>query len=59
MRIDSRKLQAYRLILIIGTLCYRLDQIHNLHSSRKYVWVIEYWDLGFICNLVLEICIFI
>ena len=23
--------------------------------NSKYVWVIEYWNLRFICNLVLEI----
>jgi hypothetical protein len=47
------------LTLKIATQHYRLNQNHNLLSSRKYVWVIEYWDLGFICNLVLEICNFI
>jgi hypothetical protein len=54
-----KKLQAYHLTLKIATQHDRLNQNHNLPSSRKYVWVIECWNLGFICNLVLEICNFI
>ena len=26
-------------------------------QNSKYVWVIEYWNLKFICNLVLGICV--
>jgi hypothetical protein len=28
---------------------------HHLIRDSKYVWVIEYWNLRFICNLVLGI----
>ena len=28
---------------------------HHLIKDSKYVWVIEYWNLRFICNLVLGI----
>jgi hypothetical protein len=42
--------------------CWRVPsfKIPNLHSilkkkNPKYVWVIEYWNLRFICNLVLGI----
>jgi len=29
---------------------------HLKKKNSKYVWVIEYWNLRFICNLVLGIC---
>jgi hypothetical protein len=28
---------------------------HLKKKNSKYVWVIEYWNLRFICNLVLGI----
>ena len=28
---------------------------HHLKKGSQYVWVIEYWNLRFICNLVLGI----
>jgi hypothetical protein len=28
---------------------------HDLKKNHKYVWAIEYWNLRFICNLVLGI----
>ena len=38
-------------------------KIPNLHimlkkENPKYVWVIDYWNLRFICNLVLAIWYF-
>ena len=37
-----------------------MTKIQNLHiiskkENPKYVWVIDYWNLRFICNLVLGI----
>jgi hypothetical protein len=30
-------------------------QHHYMRKNPKYLWVIEYWNLRFICNLVLGI----
>ncbi len=30
--------------------------IFLIKENPKYVWVFDYWNLRFICNLVLGIC---